>query len=304
MIIVVTDEVGNDEARLEEAVDLAQKGKVPVYVLGSQAVFGREMGYVDYLDPETKVFYPHQPVRQGPESAMLEQISLPFWYGGPQYDLLEAGFGPYALSRLAKASGGIYFVTRFTGRRMGFDPSRMREYAPDWTRRDQYEKAVLTLPLREAVISAVQITQAQNLPGMPTLFFPPVDSPEFKEFMAANQAIADRTAYTVEEALRPISEVARWRDRESSRRWQAHYDLIRGRLLAMKIRCFEYNWACARLKKDPPKFKDPRANAWRLVPDTSIQYSDKAAAAVRGGFAAPSRDRRAPGHPLGLARAA
>ena len=59
---------------------------------------------------------------------MLEQIRLPFWYDGPQYDLLEAGFGPYALSRLARASGGIYFVTRFTGRRMGFDPGRMREY--------------------------------------------------------------------------------------------------------------------------------------------------------------------------------
>ena len=281
MIIVVTDEVGDDEGRLEEAVDLAQKGKVPVYVLGSQAVFGRELGYMNYLDPETKQLHRDVPVRQGPESAMLEQIRLPFWYGGPQYDLLEAGFGPYALSRLAKASGGIYFVTRFTGRRMGFDPSRMREYAPDWNRRDQYEKAVLTLPLRQAVINAAQITNQQKLPGMPTLFFPPVDSPEFKEYMAANQAIAERTAYTVEESLRPISEVVKWRDRESSRRWQAHYDLIRGRLLAMKIRCFEYNWACARLKKEPPKFKDPRANAWRLVPDTSIQYSDKAAAAAR-----------------------
>ncbi len=107
---------------------------------------------MDYVDPKTKQLWRHRPVRQGPESAMLEQISLPFWYDGPQYDLIEAGFGPYALSRLARASGGIYFVTRFTGRRMGFDPVRMREYAPDWTRRDQYERAVLSSPLRQAVI--------------------------------------------------------------------------------------------------------------------------------------------------------
>ena len=156
MIIVVTDEVGDDEGRLEEAVDLAQKGKVPVYVLGSQAVFGREMGYMDYLDPRTKILHRDVEVRQGPESAMIEQIRLPFWYDGPQYDKhnpLEAGFGPYALSRLARASGGIYFVTRFTGRRMGFDPVRMREYAPDWTRRDQYERAVSSLPLRQAVLA-------------------------------------------------------------------------------------------------------------------------------------------------------
>jgi hypothetical protein len=170
-------------------------------------------------------------------------------------------------------------VTRFTGQRMGFDPARMKEYKPDWVRRDQYEAAIAKSPLRQAVINAAQITQ-QRLPGMPALFFPPVDSPEFKEYLAANQAIAERTAYTVEEAIRPINEASKRRDRETSRRWQAHYDLIRGRLLAMKVRCYEYNWACARLKKDPPKFKSSRANAWRLVPDTAIQYSDKAVAAA------------------------
>ncbi len=70
-----------------------------------------------------------------------------------------------------------------------------------------------------------------------------------------------------------------YRDRETSRRWQAHYDLIRGRLLAMKVRCYEYNWACARMKKDPLKFSNPRFNAWRLDPDQAIQYSDKAVTA-------------------------
>ena len=139
MIIVVTDEVGDDENRLEEAIELAQRSKVPVYVLGSQALFGRVDGYMDYVDPKTKHVFHSITVRQGPESAMLEQIRLPFWYDGPQYELLEAGFGPYALSRLASATGGIYFVTRFTGQRMGFDPARMKEYKPDWVRRDQYE---------------------------------------------------------------------------------------------------------------------------------------------------------------------
>jgi uncharacterized protein YegL len=279
MVIVVTDEVGDDENRLEQAIELALRAKVPVYVLGSQALFGRTKGYVDYVDPKTKHVFHGVPVDQGPESAMLEQIHLPFWYGGPQYDIVEAGFGPYALSRLASATGGIYFVTRFTGQRLGFDPMRMKEYKPDWVRRDQYEAAIARSPLRQAVINAGQITQ-QRLPGMPRLVFPPVESPEFKNVMAASQALAERTAYTVEEALGPISAAAKLRDRETSRRWQAHYDLIRGRLLAMKVRCYEYNWACARLKKDPPKFKTPRANAWRLVPDSSIQYSERAAAAA------------------------
>jgi hypothetical protein len=278
MVIVVTDEVGDDEERLEETITRAQRAKVPVYVLGSQALFGRVEGFMDYVDPKTKQLFRGVSVRQGPESVMLEQIRLPFWYGGPQFDIIEAGFGPYALSRLASATGGIYFVTRFDTHRMGFDPARMREYKPDWVRRDQYESQIARSPLRQAVLSAAQITQ-QKLPGMPSLFFPPNEAPEYKDVMTSNQGVAERTAYTVDEALVPINAVAKLRDRETSRRWQAHYDLIRGRLLAMKVRCYEYNWACARMKKDPPKFSNPRFNAWRLVPDPSIQYSEKAVAA-------------------------
>jgi hypothetical protein len=280
MVIVVTDEVGDDEERLEDAIARAQRAKVPVYVLGSQAVFGRVEGFMDYVDPKTKHVYRAVPVRQGPESVTVEQIRLPFWYGGLQYEIVEAGFGPYALSRLASATGGIYFVTRFDTRRMGFDPARMREYKPDWIRRDQYEAQIARSPLRQAVLAAAQITQ-QKLPGMPRLDFPPNEAAEYKDVMAFNQGVAERTAYTVDEALVPINAVVKLRDRETSRRWQAHYDLIRGRLLAMKVRCYEYNWACARMKKDPLKFSNPRFNAWRLVPDQSIQYSEKAVAAGR-----------------------
>jgi hypothetical protein len=280
MVIVVTDEVGDDENRLEEAIAVAQRAKVPVYVLGSQAVFGRKKNFVTYVDPKTKQVYNHLEVDQGPESILPEQIQLPFWYEGPQYEVLESGFGPYALSRLASATGGIYFITRFDTRRMGFDPARMREYRPDWVPRERYEKQIANSPLRQAVLNAALITQ-QRLPGMPGLYFPPADAPEFKDAMANNQAVAERTAYTVDEAIGPINAVAKLRDREPSRRWQAHYDLIRGRLLAMKVRCYEYNWACARMKKDAPKFSNPRSNAWRLVPDKAIQYSDKAAAAAR-----------------------
>jgi hypothetical protein len=280
MIIVVTDEVGDDQGRLEDAVTLAQRAKVPVHVLGSQAVFGSVNGYVDYVDPKTKYVYRGLPVPQGPESAAIEQIRLPFWYGGLQYDVIEAGFGPYALSRLASATGGIYFVTRFDSRRMGFDPTRMHEYRPDWDRLADYEKKVANSPLRRAVLNAAQITQ-QRLPTMPSVMFPPADAPNFKDVMAANQAIAERIAYTVDEALVPINSVVKLREREISRRWQAHYDLIRGRLLAMKVRCYEYNWACARMKKDPPKFTSPKYNAWRLAPDASIQYSEKAALAAK-----------------------
>lgn len=278
VIIVVTDEVGDDEEHLEEAIGLVVAAKIPVYVLGSPAVFGRKEGFMDYTDPKTKRTYRNLPVRQGPESVTVEQIRLPFWYDGPQYEVLDAGFGPYALSRLAGATGGIYFVTRMGSNRITFDPAGMREYKPDWVSHQQYEAAVARHPVRQAVIQAALITQ-QSLPHQPGLMFPAADDPAFKEAMARNQEVVARIAYTVDQALEPISMVTKQRDRETSRRWQAQYDLIRGRLLAMKIRCYEYNWACAKMKKDAPKFTKENSNAWRLVPDEEIHYSDKAAAA-------------------------
>ena len=51
-----------------------------------------------------------------------------------------------------------------------------------------------------------------------------------------------------------------------------------GQLLAIKVRCYEYNWVCAVMKKDPPKFLKPDSNTWKLVPDERITYSERAAA--------------------------
>jgi len=271
MTIVVTDEVGDDEDKLEDAIRAANAAKMPVYVLGSPALFGRADGQMYY----------NLPVRQGPESVAIEQVRMPFWFDGPQYDVMDAGFGPYALSRMAGATGGIYFVTRMGPNRLTFDPAGMREYKPDWVSKAQYMAAVdpEKHPIRFAVMQAGQITQ-QNLPGQPGMNFPAADGPQFKDVMAQNQIVVARIAYTVDQALAPISQAAKFRDRETSRRWQAHYDLARGRLLAMKLRCYEYNWACAKMKKDAPKFSKPGSNAWRLVPDTEVRYSDKAAAAA------------------------
>ena len=188
---------------------------------------------------------------------------------------------------------------------MGFDPARMREYRPDWVRRDEYEKEV-----SRSIATPGRPRQPRRSPSngcreCPALYFPAADGPEFKDAMANNQAIAERTAYTVDEALGPINAVAKLRDREKSRRWQAHYDLIRGRLLAMKVRCYEYNWACARMKKDPPKFSSPKSNAWRLVPDKAIQYSKNAAAAGKEAESLLQQGRRgSSGYTLGPARPA
>ena len=245
MVIVVTDEVGDDEQRLEDAITQAQKAKVPVYVLGSQAHLrpGRGITWTTSTPRPSTSFADSgaagarkRHARADPAPVLVRRSAVRDRRGGlrpvcPQ----PAGQPPRAGSISSPGS---------TPAAWGSTRPGCENTSPTGIRRDQYETQIAHSPFRQAVFNAAQITQ-QKLPGMPSLYFPPADAPEFKDVMAANQGVAERTAYTVDEALGPINAVAKLRDRETSRRWQAHYDLIRGRLLAMKVRCYEYNWACA-----------------------------------------------------------
>lgn len=279
MAIVVTDEVGDDEDRMELAIAACRDAKMPVYVLGSAAIFGKVNGHVSFDDPQTKIHYDNIPVRQGPESARLEMLNLPFWAHNPEdyrYEEMDSGFGPYALSRLAGATGGIYFVTRMGPDRINFDPLKLREYRPDWFSPAEYEKHVLGDPLRLAVTQAAMITQ-RSVPGSPGLTFnAPAGTEDFKDAMRRGQETVAKISYAVDQALVPIMKVSKLRERETSKRWSAHYDLMKGRLLAMKLRCYEYNWACAQMKSTPRAFGNPENNTWRMAPDQEIHFSDKA----------------------------
>jgi hypothetical protein len=158
------------------------------------------------------------------------------------------------------------------------------------------------IDLANYFLEGMEVT-LEGLKGPTVTTFPPADSPEFLEVMCDNQAVAAKVVYMVEESYEPMMRLAKlpgltgamarsWRGRlslefvkrgheangsEAMHRLQGHLSLILGRLLAVKVRCYEYNWACAMMKKDPRKFQKPRSNAWRLVPDEKIQYSEKAA---------------------------
>ena len=77
----------------------------------------------------------------------------------------------------------------------------------------------------------------------------------------------------------------------------------RARLLAVKLRCYEYNFACAQMKKELPKaFSDPKSNAWRLVPDDRDPLQRRRRQGRRGRpRVARNGPQGAPRHPLGPA---
>ena len=286
MLVVLTDETGADRILLDETVKLTRRYRMPVYVLGTMAPFGREQVQVPWVDEPTGERF-LVPVDRGPESIQPEHLALPYWFDGPQFDLFASGFGPYGLTRLARETGGIYFV--FDDSALPgpvFDPYDLLEYQPDYVSYRDYIRQMNEHPLRVAVVRTVQTMNDSRdlLGGQPRMRFGVADlNPQLQR--AARTAA--QTQRFVDQALAQLRPVERHRDGEPSRRWQAHFDLIMGRLLATRVRCNEYNWALGQMRVNPRvpagKTGDKPNNAWSLKSVEDIRFGSPLAGADRSG---------------------
>jgi hypothetical protein len=301
MIVVFTDEAGDDLAAVDQVVDVCRTLAMPVYVVGRPAPFGRETAYVKWIDPDPRFDQRPQwvPVSLGPESLMPEALKLRF-AGVGEEELLDSGFGPYALTRLCYDTGGLYFAThpnRIVGRRVSgddvdnlaahfsafFDRDVMRRYQPDYVPMADYIRLVNGNRARRALVEAAQMTWTSPLDDV-QLRFPKRDDAELAQLLS----VAQRSAALVQPKLDALCQTLLAgeadRARETIPRWRAGYDLALGRALAAKVRADGYNMMLAELKQGMV-FKNERSNTWMLrsadaLPATSLERL--AAKAVAG----------------------
>ena len=264
MVVIWTDESGDDYAYLEEAAGVCRTLGIPVFTVGPSAMFGREMGTHAYLNPEDNVTY-MLPVNRGPDAVHQERIRMPFWFGGDQYEVLHSGLGPFALTRLSVETGGSYFINDHEEDASPFRLEVMREYLPDYNSVPEYIQKVNASPLRRAIMQAVQVTHKENLKGTPRLLFEPTGATYIQELADAQQTAA-LNMRILDMALAPFGSkgMEAEYEKETSKRWKAWYDLTYGRLLAMAARNNEYNWACAEMKRKGAEFVDKESNRWRF----------------------------------------
>ncbi len=191
MIVIWTDETGDDTQRVEEVIALCRAQGVMVCVVGPSAILGAEMGLDSYQDPVTNVVF-QLPVKRGPDSALPERIDLgywfrtrpprvdgriwrntdlPSWYGGPHLTGMTSSFSPHALTRLAAKTGGIYTIFDRPEDRGPFRSDVMRKYAPDYQSTEKYLKMLASHPLRQAVHEAVAVTAGKDLMPPETMLF-------------------------------------------------------------------------------------------------------------------------------------
>lgn len=293
MVIVVSDEAGDDVGFIDETIKICNRTQIPVYVVGVPAPFGRPETFVKWVDPNPD--YDQSPqwavVSQGPESIASERLRLDFTGTFEDLDMIDSGFGPFFLTRLAYETGGIYFAVhpnRNTSRRVQryetesyaahlqyfFEPDVMRRYMPDYVSANTYRQRLQQNAARGALVRASAYTTTGTL-QTPQLRFEKLDEARF----VTEVTQAQRDAAILEPQLNTLFEMLRVgeedRDEERSLRWQAGYDLAMGRAIAAKVRAETYNGMLALVKTkkkfEPAKNGKPQNNTWVLRPAESTE---------------------------------
>ncbi len=287
MLVVFTDEAGSDQQRADDAVKFCRMRTMPVYVVGVPAPFGRRETQMKWIDPDPKFDQSAQwgLVEQGPESFLPERIKLSYTGSREDEEIMDSGFGPFALTRLCYETGGIYFavhpnrnVTRAINRneteafssyvKHFFDPEIMRRYRPDYVSVNEYQKRASQ---NKARWSLIQAAAQSNLGQMdsPTLRFVKADEGAFVTALSTAQQQAAALEPKINALAGTLQAGEADREKETVLRWQAGYDLAIGRVLAVKVRTETYNAMLAAAKRGL-KFKDPKNNTWVLKPSDEI----------------------------------
>jgi hypothetical protein len=290
MIVVFTDESGDDFDQHEATIHLCQKLAIPVYVTGRPAPFGRETAYVKWIDPDPHFDQRPQwvPVSSGPETLVPEVLKLFFVGSRGHEEQLDSGFGPYGLTKLCYETGGLYFAVhpnRAVGRHVSgyetnnltahfaafFEPDVMKKYQPDYFSESEYRRQLKKNRAQAALVEAAQMSWATPLDDFDTRFPRRDDAALAADLSRAQRAAAIRQP-ELDRLRKVLLDGEADRDKLRSARWQAGYDLALGRALAAKVRNDGYNVMLAEAKQGMA-FRDEANNTWQLGGDAELANS-------------------------------
>ena len=282
-VIVVSDESGDDGDSVEEAIQAAKIAKAPIYVMGRESMFGypyarQRWTYEDKAKDIKEDFWLR--IRRGPETAFPECLQ---WDGmEARWDAQSAGFGPYEQVRMAKETGGIFFVLpgeeqtlvgKGANDKRKYDFLALREYTPLLLSRRDYEQQRANSPFRTALWNVIA---RLNPSGDKVLFethdeelnirdehYPLLPGPFQAEAQKQIQK-AFKALLLVNEKIALLDEVKPLRATESSQRWRAGYDLAYGQLHIFRLRLYQFLLAMDVHGNNMPAPKNPMANEWNF----------------------------------------
>jgi hypothetical protein len=286
LVIVFTDEVGDDAQYLDVVSNLARLKGSMVYVVGNPAPFGKsttQFKFVEF-DPQYEQTEKWVEINQGPESlhdTVLDINTLPI-----DSETLDSGFGPFALSKLCLDTGGLYFsvhpnrgnakvdkkqisplssyISRF------FDHEIMVKYKPDYRSYGLQNKEAQSHSSKRALIQAASIPL--NISGEQTLRFKAFDEGTFVNELNMAQRFSAKLEPKINQIYSTLLSGESSYDTLEDR-WKVSYALAMGRILSTKCRIESYNLVLAEAKTGLKK-KDPKSNIWILVPSKKFDLNN------------------------------
>jgi len=277
-LILVTDESGDrtdNDANLERAIAEAKAARCKLYVLGREAVFGYPYAHIRWIHPQTKHHH-WIAIDRGPETAFVEQLQTDGFHR--RHDAHSSGAGPYECTRMARETGGIFFMLPTVEKELVQSQKRkyaleaMEAYLPDLRSRLEVAADRDKSPLRTMVTKVIYDLNPYNEDAAKIIEMRVHFSPELPRLVQqARQEQAKAKVY-LEYLARAEKEVAKMADQrryEPLPRWQANYDLLHAQLVAYQARMYEYGAYLEEFIKQPkvvPPFKSPnlRHKRWEI----------------------------------------
>jgi hypothetical protein len=283
--VLVSDERGDDEERLEEVLARLRRTNITVHAIGPEAPLGRDR-WVAQERPSRRggeqVAADDLP-RQGPETLHSEHIRLEFWNRAYADDTqaLPSGFGPFSLARLCNQTDGTYFVcagnpaaaqlprwARAATEGVQFHPAVRNKYAPDYVSPAEYQQLLDENAARRAVHEAAKVPDVEVARTL-IYEFQFRDEADLKNQLDMAQREVARLEPKIEALYEKLKLGEKDRPRLSGPRWQAQFDLAWGRTLASKVRIEGYNAMLAQLKLGR-KFQRPESTIWVIHPADTL----------------------------------
>ncbi len=279
MINLATDEAGDDGETVDEILAPLKKFSIPVFVVGSPAPFGRTSVSAASIEAADKQATDIDPaiMHEGPETLEPEVVDLSFNGSDASLELYDSGFGPFALEKLCRVSGGKYLALRhsagdgaFTGIEIRwpdpsatrFSPEKMQTYAPEYGTRAEYQALLDNNKAAQALTSAAKLPRIATL-GAINVRFDKGNEAQMKRRLDESQEAAAKIEPGITRLVEMLLPGEPDRDKLPSARWKAGFDLALGRALAAKARVDGYNSMLAVLKRGK-NFLKPTSKAWRL----------------------------------------
>lgn len=286
VIVVVTDECGDrgdHRALLEKVIDDSRRVAARVFVIGREAPMAMPTVYMPWTDPETKRSVSVL-IDRGPESAYLE--GLTYDGIGRRADMsLGSGYGPYAQVRLARETGGLFFML---GGAAPPDSTPLRQHAPQWDPLVDCVRDRMSRPHRQAVFEIASDLDATDEPKLRNIVLPTtfgVEPERFVPQVAAGLTAAMKMVSYYDRQIPRLEGLAASRKDETNPRWQANFDLLLAQLLAYRARTNEFLACLDAASKEPPTAKNvfgeaKPTNYWRAAPVARLLVGDRTQADI------------------------